>query len=105
MANVLSEYFSSSFSDVGRFNNLGYNGWLPILWQIRTSCGKDLTNRALLYATKSREPDVPLSDPKMQAFDDYFRRRLSEGESVVDDTSFSGLACINQIINSRKVNH
>jgi len=99
---VIASYYAASFGDSLPANSgKGYNGWPLALWDIRNSCGKDFTDKALMRSIGATEPKTPPVDPKAKLFNEYFRERLARGESVVDDGLLSGLACTNRILNAR----
>lgn len=102
-ASILSRYFNESFSSKKSVNldPKSFNGWPDALWEIRSTCGREFTDRALVYAVGAPEPPSGPYDPQMQHFNEYFRSRLGRGEVVVDDAVLSGLACTNKILNAR----
>jgi hypothetical protein len=101
---ILTGYFTDSFSNTKPTGNpTSLNGWVYALWEIRTACGKDFTDRALAYAIGAPEPPSGPYDPQSTHFNDYFRERLARGEEVVDDAVLSGLRCTNGILNARRL--
>ncbi len=101
-ASILSMYFNESFSSKKHLNaDASFNGWPGALWEIRSTCGKEFTDRALFYAVGAPEPPSESPDPQMQHFNEYFRSRLMRGEIVVDDSIMSRSACAYRVLNAR----
>ena len=79
-ASSLSQYYKWSYWDYKPSGEGGY--WSSQLWEIRSSFGKDFTDRLLGFTIKSM-----LDNPEEGAntnFDIYFYRKLQQGDAVID---------------------
>ncbi len=90
---IFTDYFTNSFANQLPKDSKGINIWVSALWDIRTSCSQDFTDRSLFYTYKGiiqdrEKKEFQIRDEEfVKVFNKFFSIHYFQGSWVLDNNS------------------